>query len=100
MINRGRNGATMTIEKLRGAEGESLANVQSMKKVLGRSLHDARLEMRVHVRDLATALGITTTALREAESGEEGTTIDLLITALLTLGLPPADIARMILEAE
>lgn len=75
-----------------------IADLEVMKKTLGQSLRDARLELGVHRLKLSAAMKVPQEVIRQIESGDPKVSIDLHFTALLGLGVPSADIARLILE--
>ena len=74
--------------------------VRVLKRRLGRSLRECRQEMGITTVELSVALAVDPQVIRKAESGAPSVSIDLLLTSLIGIGLPTADIARLILEAE
>lgn len=67
-----------------------------MKFLLSRRLRDARLKEGLTQAELAERLGSSQSRVAKMEAGDRSVSIDLLLRALLHMGLSPRQIARVI----
>ena len=67
-----------------------------MKFLLSRRLRDARLKEGLTQAELAERLGSSQSRVAKMEAGDRSVSIDLLLRALLQMGLSPRQIARVI----
>ncbi len=86
--------------KIAGSVERAQREMQELKRVLGESLKACRLEMGITAVDLSIALAVEPDVVRRAEAGDRAISIDILLTSLIGIGLPPADIAWLILASD
>ena len=88
---------TGSVQELLGLSDEDMAVIE-LKLQLSKAVVERRRKEELSQAELAKRMGSSQSRIAKLEAGDPTVSIDLLVRALVQLGLGPKDIGRLLLK--